>query len=104
MAAMASPVDLADWADVTPLPQLEAPDAPFAIAYSARYSLVYGYVRALQASGERSARALQLTAEAAELNPAHYSVWSLRRCWSSAWLRPWRCLPSCSRPGTGPRR
>ena len=77
---MAAQVDFgASWADVTPLPLNEAPDAPFAIAYSARYSLVHGYVRAAQASGERSARVLQLTAEAAELNPAHYTVWSLRR-------------------------
>ncbi len=57
----------------------DGPSAPFAIAYSARYSQVYGYVRAVQASGERSARVLALSGEAAELNPAHYTVWSLRR-------------------------
>ena len=76
---MAAEDEWGAWRDVTPLAMTDGPTAPFRIAYSARYSAVYSYVRAVQASGELSARVLWLTGEAAELNPAHYTVWSLRR-------------------------
>jgi len=72
-------MDLSLWLDVTPLPLNDGPNPPFRIAYSEAYSQVFGYVRAVQVSGERSARVLQLSGAAVELNPAHYTVWSLRR-------------------------
>lgn len=67
------------WADVTPVPLNDGPHPPFRINYNAEYSGTMGYVRACLASGERSPRVLALTSHAVQLNPANYTVWSLRR-------------------------
>lgn len=40
---------------------------------------VFGYLRAVIAKREMSERALELTTEALQLNPANYTVWQYRR-------------------------
>jgi len=69
----------ADWKDVQGIPQDEGPNPVARIAYTDRFVDVFDYFRAIVASGEVSQRALELTKEAAELNPANYSVWHHRR-------------------------
>jgi protein farnesyltransferase/geranylgeranyltransferase type-1 subunit alpha len=69
----------ADWADVTPLAQVEGADALFSISYDAPYAEVFGYLRAVLASGERSLRVLALTGAAVALGPTHYTAWHVRR-------------------------
>ena len=100
--------DRKEWSDVKPLEQNEGPDPVAKIAYSDKCKLtltllatrdfllmyinytciavflivvvdVFNYFRAIVCSGEISQRALDLTQDAAELNPANYSVWHHRR-------------------------
>jgi len=73
------PYSPADWVDVVPLPQVEPAGVLFSIAYDSTYAEVFGYLRAVLASGERSPRVLSLTGAALELGPSHYTAWHVRR-------------------------
>ena len=68
-----------DWADVKPIPQDEGPSPVVKIAYTDRFSETFDYVRACMHANEMSERALALTADACEQNPANYTVWCYRR-------------------------
>ncbi|KAG0174538.1 1,3-beta-D-glucan synthase [Apophysomyces sp. BC1015] len=67
------------WADVTPIPQDDGPNPLVPIAYSNDYKDTMDYFRALIRCNEKSARALELTADIIEMNPAHYTVWGYRQ-------------------------
>jgi hypothetical protein len=68
--------DDAAWADVEPLEQDDGELHPLAaIAYTDEYREAMGYLRAVMAAGEYSARVLALTAHIISMNPAHYTVW-----------------------------
>lgn len=68
-----------DWSDVTPIPHEDGHDAMATIAYAAEYAHKMSLLRAVMAADERSERALVLTQDLIEDNPAHYTVWEYRR-------------------------
>ncbi|CAI5511458.1 unnamed protein product [Closterium sp. Naga37s-1] len=71
--------DSDEWADVEPLPQDDGPDPVVPIAYSREFDDAMGFMRAVLASGERSARVLRLTERVISVNAASYTAWQLRR-------------------------
>ena len=65
-----------EWADIEPIAQDEGGPNPLAaIHYSEEYSEAMGYLRAIMARNEMSLRALALTEDIIEMNPAHYTIW-----------------------------
>lgn len=64
------------WSDIEPLPQDDGGPNPLAaIAYTDGYAEAMAYLRAVMAKNEMSDRALALTDDIIEMNPAHYTVW-----------------------------
>eukprot|EP00761_Pharyngomonas_kirbyi_P014748 gb/GECH01014778.1/.p1 GENE.gb/GECH01014778.1/~~gb/GECH01014778.1/.p1 ORF type:complete len:309 (+),score=54.56 gb/GECH01014778.1/:1-927(+) len=68
-----------EYSDITPIPQDDGPNPPAPIAYTQEYKEIMDYLRAFLQADELSQRALDLTTEAIDLNPANYTVWHFRR-------------------------
>jgi len=61
------------------IPQNDGPYPVVSIRYTSEFSATMDLFRAVLASGELSSRALKLTAEVVEANPANYTGWAYRR-------------------------
>eukprot|EP01100_Stratorugosa_tubuloviscum_P004719 TRINITY_DN2193_c0_g4_i1.p1 TRINITY_DN2193_c0_g4~~TRINITY_DN2193_c0_g4_i1.p1 ORF type:complete len:315 (-),score=112.61 TRINITY_DN2193_c0_g4_i1:73-1017(-) len=71
--------DREEWKDITPISQDDGPQPICPINYSTKFSETMGYFRAILVKQEMSTRALDLTEEVIDLNPANYTVWYFRR-------------------------
>jgi hypothetical protein len=72
--AKSGPSSWPELVDVVPVLQDDGPSPVVPIAYRDDFREVMDYFRALYFAGERSPRALRLTAEAMDLNPDNYTV------------------------------
>ncbi|KAI8981682.1 protein prenylyltransferase [Mycotypha africana] len=68
-----------EWNDVTPIRQDDGPNPLVPIAYAKEYSDAMDYFRAVTRTNEKTERALKLTEDIIEMNPAHYTVWNYRQ-------------------------
>lgn len=67
-----------DYSDLTPVNISEQPNALAEILYSDAYKESMGYMLALMAKSEYSARALAVVKSVIEQNPGHYTAWHYR--------------------------
>jgi len=67
------------WEDVVPIPQDDGPNPVVAIAYPPDFVEAMDLFRAVLIANELSERALALTTEVIDLNPANYTAWTFRR-------------------------
>lgn len=68
-----------EWSDLPPIPQDDGPNPLVPIAYTEEYRSSMDQFRAVTRKNELSDRALELTWEIIQLNPAHYTVWHYRK-------------------------
>lgn len=66
-----------EWADVAPV-LVDDGNCVVAIQYTAHHREALSYFRAVLATGEKSARVLQLTGDMISLNQADYTAWQWR--------------------------
>jgi len=67
------------WKDIEPVPQDDGPEPLVPISYSPHFVEVMDYFRAILRKKEYSERALALTEEVIQVNPANYTGWLFRR-------------------------
>ncbi|KAG8895169.1 CAAX geranylgeranyltransferase alpha subunit [Tulasnella sp. 403] len=67
-----------EWDDITPIPQADTGHVLVPILYNPEYKEAMDYFRGIVQKEEYSERVLDLTEHIIRMNPAHYSVWSVR--------------------------